>query len=288
MSPTHRPRFFLVLTALALSLLCASGARAQVDPVYTPPATQESPTAQSVTLSRSVYQQLLTVEDTAEVAANLTQLLRRAGEVCASVTDFQIIYRKDNEQRVKLKCPGKPNFGLIVNQGGRVLVFGGDGMVGDFEPGDGVVFAISGTVRAPLSVRQDERARKDRKGPDLGESGNLPGLLQGGDPNKIPTWLVFLVVINGFIVLALLLSFAWFMRAKTQVPERPEEPIKTGISSLEKDKLIIDSREILPDIYHHPEGFFISRGKRGKRRLFGNLFFALIYREYGFKFREIR
>ncbi|MEO0412141.1 MAG: hypothetical protein AAF221_09930 [Pseudomonadota bacterium] len=256
-------------------------ASAQVDPVFRPSQDTASPTTQSVSLSRTTYQQLLRVEDTASVAASLTQLMRRGGKICTSVTDFQVLYRQNNEQRVKIKCPGKPNFGLIINQGGRVLVFGGDGMVGDFNPGDGVIHAISGTVR-PAADSKPRAAKR----PDLGASGNLPGLLQGDDPNKIPTWLVFLIVINGFIVLALILSFIWFMRANTQGP-KPEKPVKAGMSSAEKDKLIIDSREILPDVYHHPEGFFISRGKRGKRRLFGNLFFALIYREYGFKFREI-
>lgn len=276
------PPILRLVKALAF-FVCVAPAMAQVDPVFTPPAQQSSPTSQSVAQSRLVYQQLLNVDDTAQVATNLTQILRRGGEVCSSVTDFQIIVRQNAEQRVKIKCPGKPNFGLIINQGGRVIVFGGDGMVGDFQPGDGIVHAITGTVRAPAEQRERMGNR-----PNLGERGNLPGLLQGEDPNKIPTWLVFLVLINGFIVLALILSFAWFMRAKTQMRDKPEKQIKTGMSSEEKDRLVIDSREILPDVYHHPEGFFISRGKRGKRRLFGNLFFALIYREYGFKFREIQ
>lgn len=258
-----------------------SSAQAQVDPVFKPNEQQQNPTNQSITLTRDVYVDLALVRDPVSIATRLTQLLRRAGEVCAAVTDFQVVYRGGNEQRVKMKCPGKRHFGMIINQGGRVVVFGGDGMVGDFVPGDGVIHAISGAVRPETPVKTGLK-----KGPDLGESGNLPGLLQGGDPNQIPRWLIFVVTINAFIILALIFSFFWFMRVKTQ-PAEPPKPQKEGMSSAEKDKLIIHSREILPDVYHHPDGFFIARGKRGKRRMFHNLFFAIVYRDYGFKFREI-
>lgn len=267
------------LTIIFIALLSASAAsHAQVDPVYKPADPRESPTSQAISMTRSLFTRLVTVESPVAIGNILSELLRRNGKPCVGVTDFQVIYRESSEQRLKIKCPGLPHYGMVIRQGGSVLLFGGDGMVGDFNAGNGVIHAAS---EAPRMASPAEQRR-----PNLGQSGNLPGLLQGDDPNHIPAWLVTLIIVNGFIVLALLLSFFWFMRAKTS-PQRIAPEVKHERSSIEKDAMVIESREVLPDIFQHPDGLFIARGKRGKRRLFKSMFFAILYRDYGWKLREV-
>lgn len=267
---------------LVLSLIMLLGfsaaARAQVDPVYQPPAPATSRTQQAITMTRDLYQRLLLVESPGSIASTLAEILRRNSKPCLAVTDFQVIYRDSSEQRVKLKCPGLPLYGLAINQGGSTQVFGGDGMVGEFNAGSGVIHAVGGAPRAITPP--------DRRKPDLGPNGNLPGLLQGDEPGSIPAWLVTLIIVNGFIVFALILSFFWFMRAKT-TPQRERKERAPDRSSIEKDAMVIESKEILPDIFQHPDGLFLARGKRGKRRLFRSLFFAIVYRDYGWKIREV-
>lgn len=266
-----------VLLLLVL-MLTSIPAWAQVDPVYQPPARPQSRTNQAITMTRDLYQRLILVENPESIAATLSEILRRNSRPCTAVTDFQVIYREGSEQRVKLKCPGLPLYGLAINQGGSTQVYGGDGMVGEFNAGNGVIHAVGGAPR-PI-------ATPDRRKPDFGPNGNLPGLLQGDDASAIPAWLVTLIIVNGFIVFALILSFFWFMRAKT-TPQRAKKERTPDRSTGEKDAMVIESKEILPDIFQHPDGLFIARGKRGKRRLFRSLFSAIVYRDYGWKFREV-
>lgn len=270
-------RFLVVV----LTLLCAQPITsfAQMDPVYEPPQRPSSRTTQAVATARALFNSLLLVENPQAIGNTLSQMVRRSGKQCTAVTDFQVIYRQSTEQRIKLKCPGLPHYGLVISKGGALQVFGGDGMVGDFNVGNGIIHAATETPRAATA---EDSTRK----PNYGPNGNLPGLLQGDDPNHIPAWLVALIIVNGFIVLALLLSFFWFMRAKAS-PKRIAPEVQNERSSDEKDAMLIESEEVLPDIFKHPDGLFIARGKRGKRRLFGSMFFALLYRDYGWKFREI-
>lgn len=271
----HLMRFLVFV----LALLCALPASfAQVDPVYQPPQRPASRTNQAVSMTRALFNSLVLVENPQAIGNTLSEMLRRSGKPCTAVTDFQVVHRQSTEQRIKVKCPGLPHYGMVISKGGALQVFGGDGMVGDFNVGNGIIHAATDTPRAAI----DEETRK----PNYGPNGNLPGLLQGDDPDHIPAWLVTLIIVNGFIVLALLLSFFWFMRAKTS-PQRIAPDLKNERSSDEKDAMVIESREVLPDIFQHPGGLFIARGKRGKRRLFGSLFFAILYRDYGWKLREV-
>lgn len=268
-------RFFTLLLALGG---CIANVHAQVDPVYKAPAPISSPTQRAISMTRDLYERLILVENPDSIASSLSELMRRDGKPCPTVTDFQVIFRQGAEQRLKIKCPGISHYGMTIRQGGSVQIFGGDGMVGEFNAGEGLIHAVKNADRPALDLKP--------KRPNLGPNGNLPGLLQGDDPNHIPAWLVTLIIVNGFIVGALILSFFWFMRAKT-TPQRAEIPKDLELSSIEKDSMVIESREILPDIYQHPDGVFISRGKRGKRRLFRHLFFAIMYRDYGWKLREV-
>ncbi len=60
-----------------------------------------------------------------------------------------------------------------------------------------------------------------------------------------------------------------------------------GLSSDDKDYMLDESHELYPNIFSHPRGFFIARGKRGKRRLFRYAFTAMLYRDFGLKIAEI-
>jgi hypothetical protein len=94
----------------------------------------------------------------------------------------------------------------------------------------------------------------------------------------------WLLVINGVAVGLLTLGVWGYLRSR----RRSKSARDFGLSSDDKDLLLDESREIYPGIYHHPQGFFLARGRRGRRRLFRTALFAILYRDFGVKLGEIQ
>jgi hypothetical protein len=94
----------------------------------------------------------------------------------------------------------------------------------------------------------------------------------------------WLLVINGIAVGLLTLGIWGYLRSR----RRSQGVRDYGLSSDDKDLLLDESREIYPGIFQHPQGFFLARGRRGKRRLFRTALFAILYRDFSIKFGEIQ
>lgn len=206
------------------------------------------------------------------VAPLLAEMARQTGYPCNRVGDYQIYRATSHSYTVKVRCPGQPTYVVRLDPHQRMHVAGGDGTIRPIDPRDGAIIAADGVRAAQLGMTA-------AKGPvrsssllpqqpfmDNRASASGSGMLQGF------LWAVLTLAVfgGGFAIL----------RYRSQVERMPR------FTSDEKDVLLQESQEILPAIYYHPEGWFIAKGKHGKRRIFRTLFFAYLYRSCGLKFGE--
>jgi hypothetical protein len=89
-------------------------------------------------------------------------------------------------------------------------------------------------------------------------------------------------------IAALFLAIATFAHAhnKRRTVGGPNRVLP--LSSGDKDRLIAEATALHEDLFRHPSGVLIVRGRRGKRRLFPNRLYAELYRRFGIKIAQIR
>ncbi|GIX16370.1 MAG: hypothetical protein KatS3mg119_0556 [Rhodothalassiaceae bacterium] len=203
--------------------------------------------------------------DRQAIARLLQQAIRGAGNSCAWVSDYQIVERTDSRLLFKAKCPGMPLYGVRITRGEglELTVVGGDGLVGAFSAADGEIVSFdhppsAGIFSAPPAEREERTA---------GEP--APVLLLGAALN-----ILLLVLFVAAVVAAVLV----IRRAQPLPP----------MDSATKNRLMLQAREVLPNVYRHPDGFYIVRGRHGRRRIFPWLVCALLYRDLGFRVLEHR
>lgn len=210
------------------------------------------------------------------VAPLVERAIARAGFACKPLRDYQILHGRGEVHTLKVKCAERPTYQLTLNPATGIQVTGGDGSIQPIDPRDGPVTAVWG-VRAEhfLAAEASQKtaasvSRVTKKVVAATSARALPG----GDGWATGLWPAALLT----LLLALPL-LVWFNMRPSQV---------IGFTSADKDQLMEESREILPEIFQHPDGWFIVRGQRGKRRVFRTLLFAYLYRNYGVKLREVR
>ncbi len=197
----------------------------------------------------------------------LHQAIRDAGRECAWVSDYQILQRGEERLVIKAKCPSVPVYGIAVTRQPTpsFTVVGGDGLVGGFDIADGEIVSLDHPPAEGIFVGtpgSDARATR-----------------RSGEERRLPSWVLASAVLNLLVLFGIAaLFFVVWRRA------RPLPPL----DSETKDELMRTSREILPDIYRHPDGFYLVRGRHGKRRIFPWLVSAILYRDLGIKLLEHR
>jgi hypothetical protein len=235
------------------------------------------------------------------VAPKLRALVIAAGKTCSVPRDFQVFRRNNEAATVKLKCEAEPLYAVTTTISGSVQVAGGDGTVAEFQAGDGPIIPILGQRyqdyttanqqsdaasnlirQAQSSAEAESAANRATRPPVIGP------VLQPEPPSTASSGLSAMTVFNiaaaGLVILALLK----YLMSGSSSPSGISSDRMNGLNSRDKDLLLEQSEEYLPDIWKHPEGFFISKGRHGKRRFFRSAAFAYLYRDFGVRLRELR
>ncbi len=262
-------------------------------------------------MGRLLYAHLLADADPARSALIIEAGLQRAGKDCLQINAFQIYRYRTGSRTLKVKCPGKPLYVMTVGNSGGIQMSGGDGTIPELQNADGRIYSIYGreikmptvAITAPLTSPVDPVSQTKpgslptptaqtepsppvveptaQRTPAIAEPAPLDGPSTEVKENRFKAWML---ILNG-VGLAFLLFALW---AYLSGRRRRQDVLDWDISSDDKDALLDESREIYPNIFQHPQGFFISRGRRGKRRLFRGAFPAILYRDFGLKISEIR
>ncbi len=199
--------------------------------------------------------------DRRAIARLLQQAIRGNGDVCAWVSDYQVVDRSANRLLFKVKCPGMPLYGVRIERGEgfRMRVVGGDGLVGAFSPADGEIISFDQPPSEGLFASERKRRRDETSRPHW--------------------WSLFSSTVNLLLLLVLIVAIVIMVRRARPLPP---------LDSTQKNALMLESREVLPNVYRHPDGFYIVRGRHGRRRIFPWLVSALLYRDLGIRFLEHR
>lgn len=227
------------------------------------------------TLAADLYVAVTQNQSSDVVAPLLERAVRQARRPCAPLRDYQILPARGDVRTLKVKCAEQPTYALTLSPKDGVRVTGGDGTVHPIDPVDGPVTAVWG-MRVERYLADE--AQKGGPAPETQTGKQAKAMATAAFPEE-DDWNHSLWA-GALLTLLLALPLAvWFGL-------RPSPAL--GFTSEDKDQLVDESQEVLPEIYYHPEGWFIVRGQRGKRRVFRTLLFAYLYRNYGLKVREVR
>jgi hypothetical protein len=232
-------------------------------------------TASPIKTSQRALFDAIAQERSSDVIAQLIKLnLDAAVRACPQVSAYQIFRYSTGERTLKVKCAHQPIYALRVTGSGEFMVHGGDGTVTDMLPSDGRVYTIFG---APLrTYAAQERAAASG-------SPNMPPPAMGGIDAKVEERARMVLIGTGALaIIALLFGLRALFGQRRNTNE-----FAWGLNSMDKDMLMDESREIYPNVFKHPRGFFIARGRQGKRRLFRSALGGMLYRDLGLKIGEV-
>lgn len=214
------------------------------------------------------------------IAVRLQSLVRIFRYRCTRLTDYQVFTQRTNIIDLKVKCSGDPLYGVTVASNGYVSVYGGNGILSGLNRSDALIFSFGNdgdlAGDSSLTVNQALGETVDRL--DLEDEINV-------------------VYIMGIVTLTLaflfVFSLVWWRAWKHKAGRKPRQRMKpmqkhrVGAASSVKDQVIEESTEIITNVYKHPDGFYLARGKRGKRRFFSSAVWAKLYAARGWRLFEI-
>jgi hypothetical protein len=260
-------------------------------------------------MAELLYAHLLAEADPSRSALIIEAALQRAGKSCQQVSAFQIYRYRTGSRTLKVKCPGKPLYVLTVGSTGGFQISGGDGTIPELVNTDGRIYSLFGreiivpkeadpapltpgatptsiptapaAVQAPAPVPVPAPTATPAQ-PVVPQAAT-PAIAEPaatGEEKRFRSWLL---IVNGLGLGVILVSLWAYLKSR----RKRHDALEWGLTSDDKDLLLEESREIYPNIFQHPQGFFISRGRQGKRRLFRSAFPAILYRDFGLKISEI-
>lgn len=213
------------------------------------------------------------------VGQAILDALGAASRPCPRLMDYQVQRPTSGLRRIKIKCREQRLYAMAIAENGTVSVTGGDGTVSPMKLSDGPIITMLG-VDLQEYLAQSAAGAQGRA-VDGAESAPF---VQPADEQRAPSrFLTFASAALALFVLLSALGVIFYDRAKANLLA----PLR-NLPSSAKDELIAESRELYPNIWQHPGGAFIARGKRGKRRLFSSLAGAYLYRDFGLKVGQIR
>jgi hypothetical protein len=193
---------------------------------------------------------------------------------CPRVKEYQVYRASARSRTLKVKCIERPLYAITVGPSGEGFVAGGDGTIGPMRLADG-------PIKAMLGVRVEEYIAETRQAAANEAAAAPPPAV---DEHPARAWLARIAAAAG---LGLAAWLGWLAVRERRRQTRSLSRWR-GLDTEAKDQMIAESEEIYPNLYRHPEGVFIARGRRGKRRLFSSLVFGYLYSSRGFKLFEIR
>lgn len=207
---------------------------------------------------------------------------------CPRVREYQVFRSSARARTLKVKCTERPLYAITVGASGEGFVSGGDGTIDQMRLQDGPIKAVMGLrVEEYLAAEQAGARTAQTPGGDDADAVSDDALL--ATPSEVEThrgrqWLAGLALGVGLAAGGGLL---WLVVRERRRQRRIYSRWR-GLDSAAKDQLVEESEEVYPNLYRHPEGVFIARGRRGKRRLFSSLVLAYLYASRSIKLFEIR
>ena len=219
------------------------------------PQGQED-TSEGRTAGERLYRTLRDGEIGEQVDERLSGAMTELDADCPAIERYQVFNRSSSFISMKVKCLDRPVYILTVGPVGLGVLSGGDGSIDRIRSGEGEVRILQGAAPPPERTQQD-----DLRGEFLLRAAAI--------------------LLGVLILIGLFIIWLWICRQKRVAAWR-------GLRTEEKDQMLEEAEEVDPHLFYHPDGVWIARGKRGKRRLFQNRHFARAYRDYGIKIMQIR
>lgn len=259
-------------------------------PVNEAEALQPKPEeSKAVALGKQTFVALNEGGNVREIAGLLRDSVNSLGGICPNVTHYQVYRQTITVTTLKVACTNRPLYLLSVDTDGGMLADGGDGQVEPMDSEDGTITA------APLADGSDKTYVDPKAGaaaigvPKAGGSGVVSSgpaadLSAGDTPLGWMRWLFALIaMLVAFIAYTIYRSFT-----RPAMIATPRVVMEKRYSSEDKDQLIDESQELGSNMWVHPSGLYIVRGRHGKRRIFPNWAFAQLYHVWGIKIKQIR
>lgn len=247
-----------------------------------PPATAQTliDTDDPRQLALDIYSGVVRRTEAASIALRLQAVIRIFRYRCTRLTDYQVFAQRTNIVDFKAKCSGDSIYGVTVASNGYVAVYGGNGIMSGFNRTDGLIlsFANDGDLEGDSSLTVQEAVGSTVDRLELDDEVNVISVI---------------TIISGTLGFIIVFGLVWWQAWKFKQTRKPRERMKpmakhrVGASTGLKDLYLDESKEVTKNVYKHPEGFYISRGKRGKRRFFKSFFWAKLYAARGWRLFEI-
>lgn len=205
---------------------------------------------------------------------------------CPRVREYQVFRTSARARTLKVKCTERPLYAITVGSSGEGFVSGGDGTIDQMRLQDGPIKPVMGLRVEEYLAHEKAGARAPQNGEDGGEamSAEVAVMPREVESHEGRQWLAGLTMGIGLAAVGGLL---WLIVRERRRQRRTYSRWR-GLDSAAKDQLVEESEEVYPNLYRHPEGVFIARGRRGKRRLFSSLVLAYLYASRSIKLFEIR
>jgi hypothetical protein len=210
-----------------------------------------------------------------EIERLVAAVARELDMDCPRVKEYQVYRASERSRTLKMKCVERPLYAVTVGISGEGFVAGGDGTIGPMRLDDG-------PIKAMMGVRVEEYIASTRAAQVREAEGEAPPPPAGERSARV--WLA-----RAAAAAAVALAI-WLAALAVRERRRQRRSLSRwrGLDSDMKDQMIAESEEVYPNLYRHPEGVYIARGRRGKRRLFSSLVFGYLYSSRGIKLFEIR
>lgn len=230
-------------------------------------------------LALDIYSGVARAAPPASTAVRLQAVVRIFRFRCTRLTDYQVFRQRTNIVDLKVKCSGDPLYGVTVASNGYVAVYGGNGILSGLNRSDGLIFSFGndGDLAGDSSLTVEEA---------VGET--VERLELEDEVNVVYVMGIVTLTLGFLMVVSLIWWRAWRHRQGRKPRQRmkPMHKHRVAASSNAKDQLVDESQVVMKNVYRHPSGVFIARGKRGKRRFFKNLFWAKMYASRGWRMFE--
>lgn len=231
-------------------------------------------------LALDIYSGINRAAPEATIAVRLQAVVRLFRYRCTRLTDYQVFAQRTNIVDLKVKCSGDTLYGVTVASNGYVTVYGGNGILSGLNRSDALIYSFDNEGElsgdSALTVNQAFGETVDRL--DLEDEVNV-------------AYVVGIVTIT--LAFILIFTIVWWRAWKFKQTRKPRERMKpmhkhrVSASSSLKDEYLEESKEVVKNVFKHPDGFYIGRGKSGKRRFFKSATWAKTYASRGWRLFEI-